>query len=478
MNDYFALFPNTASWIVSLVTFILIVVVLYMARRSAHGLINSVFALCYSTLRLAARSISVAEKKLKERNHEVLIALGKDQVERELNREFFRINKFVERDLGGYPQLQRKIQEQVTAINEDYEKSGEVPVPAPEWIKAVESIAKLELKENGTDLTEKILSVAEEQHRDVLQNYRKSIGERHSILKGMAPYWRKLSNKVDQVGTHLQEMVKRSHTIDQKMAEFEEICSGSNKAERALKASQLTQFVIALVVLAIAVAGAFVNFQLIEYPMREMVDASNRILGIRVSEVAAFVLILLEITLGIFLMEALHITRLFPLVASMDDRMRIRGVWIVGFILLVFALMEASLAFLRDYLQADNYALRADLTGTNSDVSWVTLAVNMGMGFFIPLVLAVIAIPLEYLFHTGRTVIGMLLEFILRLLSVSMRIFANAIRHMAKILIHVYDIIILVPLWVESFWFNKSVDETSVSEISPVSTEKDFDKAL
>jgi len=461
MSDYFALFPNTPSWIVILVTFILIVAALYMARSSVHGLINSLFTLCYSTLRLGARSLSIAEKKLKKRNQEVLIALGKDQVERELNREFFRINKFVERDLGGYPELQRKIQEQVVAINEDYEQCGEVPIPSPEWVKAVESIAKLDFKDNGSDLNEKILKAAEEQHRDVLQNYRKSIGERHSILKGMVPYWRKLTNQIDQVGIHLQELVKRSQTIDQKMAEFEEICSGSNKAERALKASQVTQFVIALVILSVAVAGAFVNFQLIEYPMREMVDASNRILGIRVSEIAAFVLILLEITLGIFLMEALHITRLFPLVGSMDDRMRIRGVWIVGFILLVFALMEASLAFLRDFLQAENYALRADLTGSNGDVTWITLAVNMGMGFFIPLVLAVVAIPLEYLFHTGRTVVGMLLEFILRLLSVTMRIIANMIRHSAKIIIHLYDIIILVPLWVETIFLTSSDKQNS-----------------
>jgi len=270
---------------------------------------------------------------------------------------------------------------------------------------------------------------------------------RHKILKHTAPYWRKLSNSVDRVGKHLQELISRSQTIDNKMERFEEICAKTDRAERMLKASQVTQFVIAVVVLAIAVAGAFVNFQLIEYPMREMVDASNRILGIRVSEVAAFVLILLEITLGIFLMEALHVTKLFPLVGSMDDRMRVRGVWVVGTILIIFALMEASLAFLRDFLQADNYALRADLSGTSGEVTWITLAVNMGMGFFIPLILAIIAIPLEYLFHTGRTVIGMIFELLLRLLSLTLRILSSAMRHLGKFFISVYDIIILVQLW-------------------------------
>lgn len=434
--------------------FVVLIVVLYLARTGAHGVLKSFFGLLSSSLRLGARSLSLAERKLNERNREVLIAMGKEQAERELDREFFRINKFVERDLGGYPQLQRKIEEQVTKIDEDYKECGEVPPDPPEWLKAVEAVAKMKLTEGNGSLTKQILTdiseAAEEQHRERLQEYRQAVAHRHAILKKIAPYWRKLSNSVDHVGTHLQELINRSKSIDQKMERFEEICANSDKAERMLKASQVTQFVIAIVILAIACAGAFVNFQLIEYPMREMVDASNRILGVRVSEVAAFVLILLEITLGIFLMEALHITKLFPLVGSMDDRMRVRGIWVVGTILIIFAMMEASLAFLRDYLQADNYALRADLTGTSGDVTWITLAVNMGMGFFIPLILAIVAIPLEYLFHTGRTVIGMIVELLLRLVALAMRILSNAFRHLGKLTVNAYDIVIMLPLWLES----------------------------
>ena len=447
MSEFFSQLAS-AHWGVWVGIVVGIVVALYLARSGAHGVIKSIFGALSSSLRLGARSLSIAERKLNERNREVLLALGKEQAERELNREFFRINKFVERDLGGYPQLQRKIEEQVTQIDEDYKNCGEVPPPSPEWVKAVDAVSKLHLKEQGNSFTKQIMEAAEEHHQESLQAYRQSVAERHKILKHMSPYWRKLSNSVDQVGSHLQELITRSQTIDHKMERFEQICANTDKAERMLKASQVTQFMIALVVLSIAVAGAFVNFQLIEYPMREMVDASNRILGIRVSEVAALVLILLEITLGVFLMEALHVTKLFPLVSSMDDRMRVRGIWVVGTILLMFAMMEASLAFLRDFLQAENYALRADLTGSKGDVTWITLAVNMGMGFFIPLILAIVAIPLEYLFHTGRTVIGMIVELALRLLAIAMRVLANAVRHLGKLVVSAYDIIILVQVWV------------------------------
>lgn len=453
MIDFYARISQD-PWVAVLIL-LGVVLALYMGRSSAHGVIDNLFRLLSSAIRMGGRSVSMAEKRLKERNREVLIALGKEHAEREISREFFRINKFVERDLGGYPKLQRNIQEQITKINEDYEQSGEVPPPSPEWIAAVDAVANLRLKEKGNNLSEKILEdihqAADEQHREVLQSYRQSMAQRHSMLKRMAPYWRKLSNSVDQIGTHLQELAKRAHTVDVQMERYEEFCNQTNKAERMLKASAVTQFSIALIVVLIAMAGAYFNFHLIAYPMSEMVDGSNRIGGVRVSDIAALVLIFIEITMGIFLLEALHVTKLFPIIGSMDDRMRIRGIWLVGGILLSMALMESGLAFMRDYLVAQDRSLQASLTGAETgDVTWITLAVNMGMGFILPLALTVVAIPLEYLLHTGRTVIGMLMELALRILAVSMRILALSLRHAGHLVIHLYDLLIMLPLWLES----------------------------
>lgn len=453
MTDFFArIFED--PWLAVLVVLGL-VIALYMGRSSAHGLIETLFRSLSTGLRVGAKSLSLAETKLKARNREVLMVLGKEQAERELAREFFRINKFVERDLGGYPKLQRNVQEQITRINEDYERSGEVPPPAPEWIAAVEAVAKLHLTEKSSSLTEKILGdihqAAEEQHRDVLQAYRQNMAERHSLLKRMAPYWRKLSNSVDQMGGHLQELVKRAQTIDNQMDRYEEISQQSDKAERMLKASAMTQFSIALIVVLIAMAGAYFNFHLIAYPMSEMVDGSNRVGGVKVSDIAAMVLIFIEITMGIFLLELLHVTKLFPIIGSMDDRMRVRGIWLVGSILLLMALMEAGLAFMRDVLVAENRAWRADLTGeAPADVSWITLAVNMGMGFILPLALTVVAIPLEYLLHTGRTVIGALLELVLRIVATSLRILSVSLRQGGRLVIYAYDLLIMLPLWLET----------------------------
>jgi hypothetical protein len=465
MSELYQFFP-TPTWVSSIIFLSLLMLLLYLARSSSHQAIHEFFHLIYSSLRLMSRSLNLAEKRLQLRNKEVLLALGRDHAERELQREFFRINKFVERDLGDYPKLQRAIEEQITSIDEDYRQSAAVPQPSPEWLDAVESVAKLHLKEKGQHLTSKILAdvhqAAEEQQRETLQSYREATAERHRILKKVAPYWRRLSNRIDEIGIHLQELVTRSQNIDRKMVEFEEIVSGSDKAARMLKASAITQFSIALFVIVIAVGGAFFNFHLIALPMSEMVGASSRVAGVQVADLAALVIIFLEITMGIFLLESLHITRLFPIIGAMDDRMRRRMMWSFALILLILASVEAGLAFMRDQIAMDLAALRTSLSGAEVAQesminSWIPLAANMTMGFILPLALTIVAIPLEYLIQTGRTVFGMLAETLLRILSVACRLIGNSSRHIGRLLISFYDLVIMLPLWIESWLRNKPV---------------------
>src|SRR2546427_7953503 len=64
--------------------------------------------------------------------------------------------------------------------------------------------------------------------------------------------------------------------------------------------------------MAVAMGGAFVNFNLIALPMSELVPSGNRIAGMPVATVAALVIVLMEIAAGVFAMEMLGITSFFP----------------------------------------------------------------------------------------------------------------------------------------------------------------------
>jgi hypothetical protein len=108
--------------------------------------------------------------------------------------------------------------------------------------------------------------------------------------------------------------------------------------------SALTQFFIATLVLAVAAGGALINFKLIALPMSEMVGAGDYLTAsLRTSEVAALVIIFVEATMGLFLMETLRITHLFPRIHSLSEVMRKRMMWASFVLLFVLAGVEAAL---------------------------------------------------------------------------------------------------------------------------------------
>ncbi len=477
--------PFALDWSTYLVLLIGGTIILYLARDPAHSALKALFDGLYAGLKLAAKALQRTRTLLAERNRDVLLAQGREQAERDLEKEFFEINKFVQRDLGGYPQLQREIQEQVAKIQDDCERSREVPVAEPDWLEAVESVSALKNGEKNTAVNSKILeqihSSAVQQHKANLAAYRKESSARHSILKAITPYWRKLAYSVDEVGERLKEIITRSQNIDNHMARFEAIIAGTDKAERALKASAITQFVIALLVIAVAVGGAFFNFHLIALPMSEMVGSVQRIGGVKVADLAALVIICLEVTAGIFLLESLRITKLFPLIGAMDDKIRRTIMISAAVVLVVLASTESALAFMRDQIAGDLSNLRASLAGLESQAfgqggisEWIPLAANMILGFILPLALTMVAIPLEYLLQTGRSVVGSLLEIVLATVAICLRMLAASIRQLGKVVISFYDLLIAAPLWVESMVLSRKASANEKSYSTELSKTQDF----
>jgi hypothetical protein len=429
----------------------LCIALLYLARKPAHHSIRSVCRLIKSGFRFAARAVRQLEKTLAQRNREVLLAAGQETSERMLEREFHRINAVVSRDLSGYPNLQRQLNEQIQKIDEDYQQSTEVPPEAPGWTKAVETVAKLRNDDSG--MVGKILvdihSTIKKSQQSALDDYRKSSSKRHQLLKNMMPYWRKLSQTLTDVDKSIRNLEDRSQVIDQQMDAYENMRRSSSQAERTLSSSSLTQFFISGMILAIAMIGGIVNFYLIALPMSEMVGANSVLGPFKASNVAAMVIITLEIAIGIFLMESLRVTRMFPVIGMMDDKMRKRMLWATFTLLLILASVESSLAFMRDLLAADREALRQTLSGiqaANPEFRWIPSVGQMVMGFVLPFALTFVAIPLESFIHASRTVIGVGGLGTLRVTEISLRTLGNVFYHMGDMLVSLYDLLIFIPL--------------------------------
>lgn len=439
---------SLAIWLVIFVT------VLYLGRPHAHQLLRGTGRAINASLRLAAAGVRQLEQRVAARNRDVLLAMGRDATEKAIEREFSRIHALVERDLGQYPALHRKLADTLQQVEADYRAAtDDVPLP-PAWSQVVETLSALP---NPGDpavakILESIRDVVQDSHEQTLTAMRKNARERHRILNGMQPHWRSLGGTMEKVHQTMTGLDDRAKAIDSHMANYESMRREEDKAVHALTASSVTQFLIAAVVLVIAAFGGIINFHLIALPMSEMVGGGSYIGSVRTSDIAALVIILVEITMGLFLLESLQVTRLFPMIGSMDDRMRRRMAIAAFTILLIFASIEASLAYMRDLLAIDREALNQSLAGAvvaEAQFRWIPSLGQLVLGFVLPFALAFVAIPLEAFVHSLRTVLGLLALGTLRALRLTLRLVGGVANHLSKMLVSLYDLLVMLPLSIE-----------------------------
>src|SRR5438094_7344432 len=398
-SEYWMVWPaNTAVSVL----FVLLVAMafLYAARKQEHRVIGSVGFRISGPLRIGARWLLAAANDMTQRNKAVLLAHGRQEVGQRIEREFERPGAMVTRDLQGYPALQRKLLDEITRVEEDYKKCGEVPPPPPDWVEAVTAIAKV--KSDSNEMVQRILEEIKRSvhsiHDKALAEYRRAYESRHKILNGFMPFWRSLDKTFGQVDKKLTGLHDTSSKIDAQMEKYEQINKKTDKAEHALTVSAFTQFAISTLVLLIAVGGALVNFKLIALPFSEMVGAGDYLTAtLRMSDVAALVLIFLEATMGLFVMETLRITHLFPIIANTSERMRRRVFLVAVVFLFIFAGIEASLALMRDMLSADRQALVQSLASAKAAapdplLRLIPTTAQMVLDFFLPFALAFVAI--------------------------------------------------------------------------------------
>lgn len=458
----------------------LTVAVLYLARSTAHQAIRAVSSALHSAFRLGATSVSQAETRLAARNREVLLAAGREAKERAIEREFERINNTVNKDLTTYPTLNRRLNEVIQSIEEDHQRAIEVPPDPPAWAKAVEAVAKIDSRQGigaGNVLSDIHKSLVKA-HEEAMVAYHAATAKRHDLLRNMVPHWRNIQQMLGQVNKNVESLLNRSITIDRHMSEYEDILRRSDRAVSILSSSALVYFFISAFVLAIAVGGAAINFSLIARPMAEMVGGTNFIGNFRTADIAALVIIMVEISMGLFLMESLRITRLFPVIGALPDKLRVRMLWITFGILIMLASIEAGLAYMREILLQDELATSALLRGddalmlTSNDL-WITTAAQMGMGFILPFALVFVAIPLETFVQSSRTVLGIMAMGFLSLLAATMRVLGNGCKHAGALAEQLYDLPLCLPLWLESRLQQRHRDHTGEKDIIVKATFED-----
>lgn len=457
-GDWWMVVPGSQGASLAILGVVLIIF-MYGGRTAMHGALLALTRTVAGPLRLGARWLFKSADDMRARNKAVLLAHGRDELKRTIEREFERIANIVQRDLHGYPELQRKLMADTTKIEEDYKKCAEVPPQSPQWDEAVKAIANI-TPSNG--LVEKILEdiagSMEKIHAKAMSEYRAAYQNRHKILKNFAPFWRTLSQTMIEVDKKIEGLQDTAKRIDSQMDRFKEIDKGTDKAEAMLQASASRQFIIDTLLVLLVGFGAFINSRLIALPLSEMMDNQVVGAGLRTADVGSLVIIFIEIVMGVFLMESLGMTHLFPKMGSLSAKATRRVLWASAFFLLFLSTVEASLAFMRDYMVAQKMSVTQELiTGqhvaaakkTEDGIGNIPVVGQMVLGFTLPWALAFIAIPFESFMTSMRTVTGVLLVMLIRGAGFVLRVLSNIIRNGVHLLVSLYDVVIFIPLAIE-----------------------------
>ncbi len=433
-------------------------VFLFFARESVHKVIQAMSDGSAGGLRKLAEWTRKSAEKLREKDRKVLLESGVAKMQGEILQEFSRIDVANTKSLASYPKLQLRLDENISQIERDYEECGQVTPMAPGWSEVIESLGNAQSSTNDR-IIEKMLgeihksAVAGE--KKALSEFRDATSKRHKILGAMSPIWKRIEKLGKDINSQVEKVMENGRNIENYMTRYEKISASDPESVDMLSSKVTKLFIISLIVICVGLVGAFINFNLIALPMSELVPAGVRVAGMAVSEVSALVIVALELVLGIFLFEAMGVTHTFPQVANMTRGKRKIILYGALFGLLFLSSVEASLAVLRENLAEAKSALDISLAGgtalTSETISSnITVIGQALLGFVLPWILAVIAIPLEMFIEASQHAFARIYTLIITLFCHLASGIAYLIESIFKIISHLFDIYIIVPAQIAS----------------------------
>lgn len=450
---------SIAVWIAASMIF------LFFAREPVHKMIQTFSDATAGGLRKLAEWTKKTAQAMREKDRKVLLESGVAKIQGEILQEFSKIDMANTKSLAGYPKLQLKLDEKISQLETDYNECGQVTPEAPGWSEVVKSIAKVK----GSTSDRIIEGMLGEIHKSAVEGEKKALSElrdvsakRHKILGSMAPVWKRVEKLGKEISSKVDKVTENSRNIEKYMTQYEKISAAEPESIDMLSSKVTKLFIISLIVICVGLVGAFINFNLIALPMSELVPAGVRVAGMAVSEISALVIVALELVLGIFLFEAIGVTHTFPQIANMTRGKRKIILWGCLLGLLFLSSVEASLAILRENLAEAKNALDISLAGGSASVSneinsRITVIGQAMLGFVLPWILAVIAIPLEMFIEASQHAFAKMYTVFITLLCHLANMIAYLIEGFFNILVHLFDIYIIIPVQIANLFSGKQV---------------------
>ncbi len=440
---------------------------LFFAREPVHKMFDALSEGSAGGFRKMAAWTKKAAEQMREKDRKVLLESGIAHIQHKILEEFTKIESSNSKTLADYPKLQLKLDEELDTIKTDYKECGQSSPQAPGWGEVVEVISRAK-DTAGDRIIEKMLTEIHKSalasEKKALAEYREVAGKRHKILSSMAPVWKRMEKIGSDICTKIDHVIETNSRIDKYMDEYAKMSKAEADSIDMLSSRVTKLFIVSLVVIGAGIAGAFINFNLIALPMSELVPQGTRVAGMAVSEISALVVVVLELVLGIFLMESIGVTNTFPQIGAMTSGKR--KIIFYGTLVGLFFLssVEASLAVLREHLAESNMALEQALAGaekakSSSGVggsSNITVVGQATLGFVLPWILAMIAIPLEMFIEASQHAFARMYTLLITLIGHLANALAYVFEGVFKVAAHLFDIFIIIPLKVAEMIGSKS----------------------
>lgn len=418
-------------------------VIIFFLRTPLHKALDGLSEGISTGFRKIAEWCDRVAAKIRERDQKVLLESGIAAQKHKLVDEFGRVEISFSKNLADYPGLQRRLDDHITKLESDYHECGQTVPKAPGWNEAVAAIAKLQ-GSAGDRVIDKMLG---EIHRSAVEGEKRALNElrnttskRHKILSTMAPVWKQVNKLLKDVGEKVSSVMETSERIDKYMNEFQKISKGNAESIDMLSSRANRMFIATSIVVLAAVAGALVNFYIIQIPMSELVPSAERVLGLTVSSFSALIIIMLEFVTGIFFWESVGFTHIIPQISMLPRNRRKYITYLAFFFLFMLACVEASLGFFREGMAETGTAITDFLTTgkaitpevKDAGPNWVVFG-QSGLGFALPFILGLTMMALENFIETGQHAAAKLIILMFALIGSLSRLISHILCMILKV---------------------------------------------
>jgi hypothetical protein len=406
-------------------------VVLWAARGALRELIGRLSeGIGRASEALAARCQSAAAAQ-RERTRSSLLARGGLALQDALEAELPRVERGFSERLGQYSVLHRKLDELLQRLEQDYRESGVSPPEVPGWTAAVESIAGLPSADHPSvkEILDGVQRSLDEAQRQALHAYRADAAERHEILDRMRSVWKEVHGDLERTRDAVEGAIETAARVETQISQYADVRDGDREAARALARSALSHAVGALVVfgagLGTAVAGVF----LLETPLGALLPEGAALGGVPGGTLVALAWVSLALGLGMVALDLMGKSERFPRLLPLAPTPR------------------------RALLGATGIGL------LGLSIGGAVCAPLASVGFLIPWLVALAALPLETLLHEGRHLSQDAWAALLHALGSLAFVGVRLVRALGALLPVAIDAYVSIPLRIEEALARRALDD-------------------